>query len=224
MLASATTFELFNVESLERLVIPSEPGTNTFIPFRIDGTSVAINRYEEILSILQHVAGQNQQIIALDTCEPQYPYMKEHNEELNWRSKRQRTGLVAHLTPSPNSEDKSFEPKLEWVKGRWSHISYVLDGLTISIQFAVEQRTISQQFLLLNPSNEEKEVQYALQAVGSTVTTLHVEDDRWERNGEFDWSTTKPQIFRNLNGCFTLEESDAVLQRDGTTTENRTRN
>ncbi len=83
MLASATTFELFNVENLERLVVPSEPGTDTSIPFRIDGTSVAISRYGEILSILQHVAGQNQQIIALDTCEPQYPYMKEHNEELN---------------------------------------------------------------------------------------------------------------------------------------------
>jgi len=55
------------------------------------------------------------------------------------------------------------------------------------------------------------------------VTTLHVEDDRWERNGEFDWLTTKPQIFRNLNGSFTLEESEAVLQRDGTTTENSTR-
>ncbi len=88
VLASATTFELFNVESLELLVVPSEPGTDTFISFEIDGTSVAINRYGEILSILQHVAGQNQQIIALDTYEPQYPYMKEHDEELNWRSKR----------------------------------------------------------------------------------------------------------------------------------------
>lgn len=139
--------------------MPSEPGTDAFIPFGIDGTSVAINRYGEILSILQHVAGQNQQIIALDMYDPQYPYMKEHNEELNWRSKRQGTGLVAHLTPSHSIEDKSFEPKLEWVKGRWPRISY---ELKISIQFTVEQGTVTQQFLLVNPCNEEKEVQYAL--------------------------------------------------------------
>lgn len=55
------------------------------------------------------------------------------------------------------------------------------------------------------------------------MTTLHVEHDRWERNGEFGWSTTKPQIFRNSHGSFTLEESETVLQEDGTTTENSTR-
>lgn len=223
ILASASTFESFNVESLERLVVPSAPGTDTFIPFGIDGTSVAINRYGEILSILQHVADETQQVIALDTYEPQYPYMKQHNEELNWRSKRQRTGLVAHLKPISQGEDKAFEPRLEWVNGRWPRISYELDGLRISIQFTVEQGAISQQFLIRNPSNEKKEVQYALQAVGSTVTTLHVEDDRWERNGEFDWSASKPQIIRGLNDSFTLEENKTILQQDGTTAENSTR-
>lgn len=70
ILASAITFEPFNVESLERLVVPSQPGTDTFIPFGIDGTSVAMNRYGEIFSILLQVADENQQVIALDTYEP----------------------------------------------------------------------------------------------------------------------------------------------------------
>ena len=41
--ASATTYESFNVEDFERLVVPAEPDTHTFIPFGIDGTYVAIN-------------------------------------------------------------------------------------------------------------------------------------------------------------------------------------
>ena len=98
-----------------------------------------------------------------------------------------------------------------------------IDGLSISIQLTVEQGTISQQFLIFNSSHADKEVQYALQAEGSTVTTLHVEGDRWEMNGDFDGSASKPQITRDANGFFVLEEDKTVLQHDDTTTRNVTR-
>ena len=219
MLASATTFESFNVETLERLVVPAEKDTLTPIPFGIDGTSVVINRYGEILNILQYVADDNPKMIALDTYEPYYPYMNNHSEELGWQSENQRTGLHLRLMSMLKHEVEGLEPSLEWVNGRWPHVSYELEDFRVSVQFTVEQGVISQQFLIKNTSNTEKHIRYALQAEGSTVTTLHVEDDRWEMNEDFDWSAPKPQVVSDLKGYFTLGENKGVLHQDHTTTD-----
>lgn len=51
-----------------------------------------------------------------------------------------------------------------------------------------------------------------------TVTTLHIENDRWEMNEDFDWLTSKPQVVRGLNGYFTLGENKGVLHQDHSTT------
>ena len=216
MLGLVTTFESFDVETLERLVVPSEPDTHTFIPFGIDGTSVAINRYGEILNVLQYAADGSRKIIALDTYDPRHPYMTEHNEELNWRSQNQRTGLHVHLMPTLQDGEKRLEPSLEWVNGRWPRISYDLGGLRMFIQFTVEQGVISQQFLIVNPSNSQKDVQYALQADGSTVSTLHIEDNKWEMTSDFDWSAAKPRVERDGNGFFTLGENAPALSKGDT--------
>lgn len=162
ILASATTFESFNVNVLERLVVPAETDTLTPIPFGIDGTSIVINRYGEILNILQYVADENPKMIALDTYEPQYPYMNNHGEELGWQSEHQRTGSHLRLMSMLKHEVEGPEPSLEWVNGRWPHISYELEELRVSVQFTVEQGVISQQFLIKNTSNTEQDIRYAL--------------------------------------------------------------
>lgn len=54
------------------------------------------------------------------------------------------------------------------------------------------------------------------------MTTLQVEDDRWERNGDFDWSNSKPQIIRKVNDSFNLEEKETIVQQHDTAAENST--
>ena len=171
----------------------------------------------------RHVADENPQIIALDTYEPQRPYMDEHNKELSWRSEHRRTGLQIHLMPVPvpksGRNSSGFKPRLEWVNGRWPRISYESDGLSVSIQYTVQQGVISQQFLIKNPSKKDQKIPYALQAEGSTVTTLHIEDNVWEMTDDFDWTASKPQIVRDLNGFYILGENKSVMHQDGTRTK-----
>ena len=193
-------------ESHKSLVVPSEPDTHTFIPFGIDGTTVVINRYGEILKILQYITAKPPQIIALDTYKLQYPYMELHNQELYWNSQDRGTGFRLNLMLTHKDEKIHSEPILEWVNGRWPRISYLLARLEVSIQFSIEHGIVSQRLLIKNPFDVDKDLHFALQAGGSTVTTLHIEDDRWEMNEVLGQPATKPQIMQDLDGHFVLGE------------------
>ena len=88
------------------------------------------------------------------------------------------TGLGINLISSSESRKVSLETQLEWLNGHWPCICYEFDGLVISVVFTVEEGVLSQQYVIVNPSEKEICVRFNLQIGKSEVNTLHVNDSK----------------------------------------------
>ncbi len=171
---------LFNLEGVERLVVPSHPTTRTYIPFGMDETSVIISPYGEILRMSQYVARKESRIICLTstTLDRYQRDLAFIPRKLHHLAQVRGTGLGITLTSSSGSKSVSFETQLEWLNGHWPCIRYEFDGLVISVIFTVEKGVLSQQYAIVNPSEKEICVRFNLQIGGSKVNTLYVNDSK----------------------------------------------
>ena len=172
-----------------RLVVPSDPGIRTFIPFGMNGTSVIISPYGEILRMSQYLTEDEPRIICLGS-----PTVRGYRRDLygvgnklHEMAQIRNTGLHVRLMPASGGEMSSVETKLEWINGRWPCIYYKVDDLEVSVLFTVHEGVLSQRYLIANPSAGQKSVQYALQIGGAEVNTLHLEGSEWVGAGEDEW-------------------------------------
>ena len=176
----ATMSAAFNLEGVERLVVPSHPTTKTYIPFGMDGTLVIISPYGEILRMSQYVSREEARVICLTSST-----LKRYQRNLSFISRKLHelaqvrvTGLGINVMSSSGSKRASLETQLEWLNGHWPCICYDFDGLVISVVFTVEKGVVSQQYVITNPSEKEICVRINLQIGGSRVNTLYVNDSK----------------------------------------------
>lgn len=172
--------DLFNLEDVERLVVRSDPTTKSCIPFGIEGTSVIISPYGEILRMSQHVVEENPRIICL--ASPSLEYYQRDLLSVGFALHRQAqvpgTGLGVHLKSPSSAKKPSFETRLEWLNGHWPCIYYELEGLAISVAFSVERGVLSQQYVIVNPSEKDIDIQIDLQIGRCEAFTLYVNGDQ----------------------------------------------
>ena len=169
--------ELFNLEGVERLIVRSDPTIKSYIPFGIEGTSVIISPYGEILRMSQYVDEEDPRIICLASPSLEY-YQRDLSgirELLHLQAQVPGTGLGVHLESASGDKEPSFETRLEWLNGHWPYIYYELNGLAISVAFTVERGVLSQQYVLVNPSEKDIDIRFDLQVGQSEVYTLYVD-------------------------------------------------
>lgn len=176
----AAASELFKLEDVERLVVRSDPTTKSCIPFGIDGISVIISPFGEILRMSQYVDEEDPRIICLAS-----PSLVDYQRDLrgidsvlHQQAQISGTGLGIHLVSAPGAKKPIFETRLEWLNGRWPCIYYELDGLNISVVFTVGRGVLSQQYVIDNPSEKTIDIWFDLQVGQCEVYTLYVDDTR----------------------------------------------
>lgn len=174
----AVMSELFNLQGVERLVVPSHPTTKTYIPFGIEGTLVIISPYGEILRMAQHVVEKDPRIICLTS-----PTMQGYQRDLRFvgyklhqQAQNRMTGFGLRLMSASGVKKPSVETRLEWLNGRWPCIYYEADGLTISVIFTVERGLLSQQYVIANSSEKAIDIRFDLQIGDCDVNTLYIND------------------------------------------------
>ena len=182
--------ESCGLNGVETLIVPSNPGTKTFIPFGIDGTSVIISAYGEILRMSQYLAEDEPRMICLGSPTLR-GYQRDFASVADWLhelAQGQESGLHVHLRPASGGEPSIMETKLVWINGRWPCISYEVGGLDVSVLFTVDGGILSQRYLIANSSAEPRSIRYTLQAGGAQVNTLHVDDQHWAGASGDEWT------------------------------------
>ena len=181
--------ELYGLKGVETLIVPSNPGTKSFIPFGIDGTSVIISAYGEILRISRYLVEDEPRIICLGT-----PTLRHYQRDLYAVADRlhelaqtEQNGFHIRLRPASGGETPSTETTLVWINGRWPCISYQVGGLDVSVLFTLDEGVLSQRYLIANPSAKQRSVKYTLQVGGAQVNTLHVEGQTWVGAEKSEW-------------------------------------
>lgn len=174
----AVMSELFNLEGVERLVVPSHPTTKTYIPFGIEGTLVIISPYGEILRMSQHVVEKDPRIICLTspTLQNFRRDLRFVGDELHQHAQNRETGLGVRLISASGVRKQKVETRLEWLNGRWPCIHYEADGLAISVIFTVDRGLLSQQYVIANSSEKAIDIQFDLQIGDCEVNTLYIND------------------------------------------------
>ena len=212
--------ERCGLKDVETLIMPSNPGTKTFIPFGIDGTSVIISAYGEILRMSRYLAEDDPQIICLGS-----PTLRAYQRDLvgvaaklHRLAQTERNGLHIRLRPASAGEAASKETTLVWINGRWPCINYKVGGLDVSVLFTVDEGILSQRYLITNRSAAQESVQYTLQVGGAQVNTLHVEGRDWIGANEDEWAEVYQLHLSHSTHAFHIEETqweeaqDAVQQ------------
>lgn len=173
--------DLPEVEGLERLVIPTQPGSDTFVPFGNGRTSVIINRYGEVLRISKYTAEEPQRYICLTSHA-----LVRYERDLDWIggklhdiSQLRQTGLNFRLMPVSDVKFEDPPTGLQWINGRWPCVSYEIGGLAVTVLFTLHGDILSQQYLIANHTEDTKPLRYALQIGDADVNTLSVRDSRY---------------------------------------------
>ncbi len=219
-----TSSDLPGLEGLERLVVPSHKSTRSFIPFGIDGISVIISPYGEVLRMSKYIAEEDPRVICLDSpgISQGRRYLNSIGARMQRRARMRKSGLNIRLMANSNVEDPILETRLEWINGRWPCVRYEIDGILVSVLFTVNEGVLSQQFFIENPSSENKAVHFALQIRGANVRTLRVARGQWASLDEYDILPDEPgePLPRpNASGLYKLVEgkdgiSNEPLQQD----------
>ncbi len=173
-----TASNMINLEGVDRIIVPSHPATKTYIPFGMEGTTAIISPYGEILRMSQYVAGENHHIICLTT-----PTLQDNQRDLrrvgsmlHQQAQVRETGLGINIISSSGAKSSGLQTQLEWLNGHWPCICYEVDGLAISVMFTVQKGVLSQQYIIVNPSEEDKVILANLQIGESDVNTLYAHD------------------------------------------------
>ena len=202
-----TNYDLPGLKGLERLVVPSDRKTRSFIPFGIDGVLAVISPYGDVLRMTKYIAGHSPRVICLDA--PGNGWQRNLNGLgmlMDWQVRQRKCGLGIRLMAASEVED----PILEWINGRWPCVRYGVDGTLVSILFTVNAGVLSQQLIIENPSSEEKVVRFALETGDATVSTLRVAQGRWT-------TSDSEHVMESLNarGCYRIpEDPNGTSQQD----------
>ena len=193
---TAAMSELCRPKGVETLIVPSDADTKTFIPFGMDGTSVIISPYGDILRMSRYLEEDEPRIICLGS-----PALRGYQRDLvgvgdmlHEVAQTLDAGLHIRLLPKSGDQISSMETRLEWINGRWPCIYFEIDGLEVSVLFTVNHGILSQQYLIGNPSAEQKSFRFALQIGGAQVNTLHVEETRWVGADVDEWSEEQQNL------------------------------
>lgn len=203
-----TDFNLPGLEDVERLVVPSDPSTQSFIPFGIDGTLVIISPYGDVLRLSKYIAEDNPRVICLDSpgISGGRRFLNGLGARMRRRAGERNSGLSIRFKTDSVVEDP-IKTRLEWINGRWPCIHYKIDGVFISVLLTVNKGVLSQQYIIKNPSGESKAVRFALQDQGATVRTLRVAHGQWSPSDEYDFDDEmEPQLRTNTSGVYKLVE------------------
>ena len=201
-----TDLNLPGLEDVERLVVPSDPSTRSFIPFGIDGILVIISPYGEILRMSKYIAEDNPRVICLDSpgISGGRRFLNRLGARMQRRARERNSGLSIRLMADLIVEDP-IETRLEWINGRWPCIHYEIDGVLISVLLTVNKGVLSQQYFIENPSKESKAVRFALQVQGATVRTLRLANGQWAQYNLDD--EIEPIFQRNAGGLYNIVEN-----------------
>ena len=181
--AHAAIPDIPGLEGIKRLVIPSHPGSRTFIPFGNGTISVILNAFGEVLRLSKYTTDDTPRFSCLTShCLVNYERdLIAISQRLHDASQRRSTGLNLLLMPNTEVSDAKLEEpasQVEWIDGRWPRIYYEVDGLAISVLYTIHGEILSQQYSIANPCEITKTVRYALQVGDSDVNTLSVNDSR----------------------------------------------
>ena len=182
--------ELCRPKDVETLIVPSDADVKTFIPFGMDGTSVIISPYGEILRLSRYLNEDEPRILCLGSpaLEGYHRDLVSVGSQLHELAQDENTGFHVRLMPASGEKTVSgMKTRLEWINGHWPCIYYQLHDLDISVLFTVNQGILSQQYTIANPSAEQKAFRFALQIGGAQVNTLHVGDTGWV-GADDEWS------------------------------------
>ena len=202
-----TNCDVPGLEGLERLVVPSDGRTRSFIPFGIDGVLAVISPYGDVLRMTKYIAGYSPRVICLDAPGGSwYRGLSGLNAQMEWQVRERDCGLGIRLMAASEVQD----PILEWINGRWPCIRYGVDGTLVSITFTVNAGVLSQQLIIENPSREDKVVRFALETGDARVSTLRVAQGRWTSSNSLH--VMEPLTTR---GCYRIaEEPSEIPQQD----------
>ena len=203
-----TGINLPGLEDVERLVVPSDPSTQSFIPFGIDGILVIISPYGEVLRMSKYIAEDNPRVICLDSpgISGGRRFLNGLGARMQRRARERNSGLSIRLMGNSIVEDP-INTRLEWINGRWPCIHYEIGNVLISVLFTVNKGVLSQQFFIENPSSESKAVRFALQVQGATVRTLRVAHGQWAPSDEYDLNDEiEPRLRPNASGLYNIVE------------------
>ena len=203
-----TNSDLPGLEGLERLVVPSDISTKSFIPFGIDGVLAVISPNGDVLRMTKYIPGSSPRVICLDAPGSSWDHRGLYNlgAKLEWQVRRRSCGLGIRLMAASEIED----PNLEWINGRWPCIRYGVDGTLVSILFTLNAGVLSQQLIIENPSSEDKVVRFALETGDATIRTLHVAQSQWTPSNSLH--VLEPL---NARGCYRIaEDTHENLQQD----------
>lgn len=203
-----TNSNLPDLKGLERLVVPSDPSTRSFIPFGIDGNLVIISPYGEVLRMSKYIAEANPRAICLNS-----PYSRNlgFGAGVVNRADIRYSGLGIRLMTNSKVEDL-IETRLEWINGRWPYIHYEIDSVLVSVLFTVNEGVLSQQFFVENPSSESKAVRFALQIQRATVETMRLESGQWVSYGLY--SAGEAPLPANSSGQYEIAEAELERSPD----------
>lgn len=211
-----TDFNLPGLDGVERLVVPSEPSTRSFIPFGIDGVTVIISPYGEVLRMSKYIAEDNPRVICLDSpgITGGRRFLKGLGAGMQRRALERNSGLGIDFMADSIVEDP-IKTRLEWINGRWPCIQYELDGFLISVLFTVNEGVLSQQFFIENPSSESKAVRFALQVQNAIIRTLRVAHGRWTpSDASYDLEGSVPPLQPNASGLYNIVEREHKTTRN----------
>lgn len=203
-----TKCDVPGLEGLERLVVPSDGRTRSFIPFGIDGVLAVISPYGDVLRMTKYIAGPSPRVICLDAPGNSWDHRDLYGlgAKMERQVRQRNCGLGIRLMAASEVQD----PILEWINGRWPCVRYGVDGTLVSIIFTVNAGVLSQQLIVENPSSEDKAVRFALETGDATVTSLRVAQGRWT-------SSDSLHVMEPLNarGCYRIaEDPHEILQQD----------
>ncbi len=180
ILLLAHTFETFNADDLKPLFIPSRCEKKTYTCFGLNGTTAIISPYGEILNISKSITeikataetkseiefkstdNRNQRILSLDchavvNCSRTGMERRRRFQEL---AEREAPGGDTGLGLCIESVNANMNPKLSWLNDRWPRITYSLEGINVSVKFAIqgEENILLQQYIITNSTNEDKDL------------------------------------------------------------------
>lgn len=218
-----TDVNLPGLDGLERLVVPSDSRTQSFIPFGIDGITVIISPYGEVLRMSKYIAEDNPRLVCLDSpgISGSRRFLNGLGVGLQRRARERNSGLGIRIMAESVVEDP-ITTRLEWINGRWPCVHYEIDGFLVSVLLTVIEGVLSQQFFIENPSSESKAFRFALQVQNATVKTLRVAHGRWTPSDDaYDLDESEPPLQPNASGLYAIVETeherslDEPLQQHG---------